>query len=73
MRSFETISYIHALNVRNTALETRSKKHEHFSRFLTLLLVRVMRILWSFAAGRAGSVVFLFALSDVTHFRDRGD
>jgi len=28
-------------------------RHSHFSRFLTLLLVKVMRILWILAAGTA--------------------
>jgi hypothetical protein len=49
------------LSVSKTALMTRSKGHEHFSRFLTLLLVRVMRILWSFAVGTGPAASYSFS------------
>lgn len=53
--------YIHKLNIRKIAPETRRKKHEHFSRFLTLLLVSVMRILWSFAVGTGPAASYSFS------------
>ena len=34
---------------------------EHFSRFLTLLLVRVMRILWSLAVGTEPTASYSFS------------
>jgi hypothetical protein len=49
------------IDISNTALATGSKKREHFSRFLTLLLVRVMRILWSFAAGTGPAASYSFS------------
>ena len=54
--------FIHyMLSVSKTAPGMRSKEHEHFSRFLTLLLVRVMRILWSFAVGTGPAASYSFS------------
>jgi hypothetical protein len=43
---------VHTSSTDYTTFE-KQYKDEHFSRFRTLLLVRVMRILWSLAAGTA--------------------
>jgi hypothetical protein len=69
MRSFETISYLHTLN-KHQKNSTRDKERETRTLFKALLLVRVMRIPWSFAAGTGLAASFLLALSDITHIRD---